>query len=52
MATEQLDPSKPCDLKETFDMGLHLPTDHPEVIAEKNPCAVPTVIRRCPVGNR
>jgi isopenicillin N synthase-like dioxygenase len=35
IATEQLDPSKPSDLKETFDMGLHLPADHPEVLAEK-----------------
>lgn len=35
IATEQLDPSKPSDLKETFDMGLHLPADHPEVVAEK-----------------
>lgn len=35
IATEQLDPSKPSDLKETFDMGLHLPLDHPDVLAEK-----------------
>ncbi len=35
IATEQLDPDKPGDLKETFDMGLHLPADHPEVLAEK-----------------
>lgn len=35
IATEQLDPSKPSDLKETFDMGLHLPADHPEVLADK-----------------
>ncbi|SDA95095.1 Isopenicillin N synthase [Pseudomonas sp. NFACC15-1] len=35
VATEQLDPTKPSDLKETFDMGLHLPADHPEVMAEK-----------------
>jgi isopenicillin N synthase-like dioxygenase len=35
IATEQLDPSKPSDLKETFDMGLHLPADNPEVLAEK-----------------
>ncbi|WP_103311345.1 MULTISPECIES: 2-oxoglutarate and iron-dependent oxygenase domain-containing protein [unclassified Pseudomonas] len=35
VATEQLDPTKPSDLKETFDMGLHLPADHPEVLAEK-----------------
>jgi len=35
VATEQLDPAKPSDLKETFDMGLHLPADHPEVLAEK-----------------
>lgn len=35
IATEQLDPALPSDLKETFDMGLHLPADHPEVLAEK-----------------
>ncbi|EIK96579.1 2OG-Fe(II) oxygenase [Pseudomonas sp. M47T1] len=35
IATEQLDPSLPSDLKETFDMGLHLPGDHPDVLAEK-----------------
>ena len=35
IATEQLDPSKPSDLKETFDMGLHLPANHPDVLAEK-----------------
>ena len=51
IATEQLDPSKPSDLKETFDMGLHLPADHPKCW-RKNRCAAPTVIRRCPAGNR
>jgi isopenicillin N synthase-like dioxygenase len=35
IATEQLDPSLPSDLKETFDMGLHLPAGHPDVIAGK-----------------
>jgi len=35
IATEQLDPNQPSDLKETFDMGLHLPADHPDVLAEK-----------------
>jgi isopenicillin N synthase-like dioxygenase len=35
IATEQLDPNLPSDLKETFDMGLHLPANHPEVLAEK-----------------
>ncbi|MFI8745400.1 2-oxoglutarate and iron-dependent oxygenase domain-containing protein [Pseudomonas sp. NPDC077186] len=35
IATEQLDPSKPSDLKETFDMGFHMPVDHPEVLAGK-----------------
>ncbi|TBU84438.1 2-oxoglutarate and iron-dependent oxygenase domain-containing protein [Phytopseudomonas dryadis] len=35
IATEQLDPASPSDLKETFDMGLHLPGDHPEVLAGK-----------------
>nr|BFE91707.1 hypothetical protein GCM10020185_22430 [Pseudomonas brassicacearum subsp. brassicacearum] len=45
VATEQLDPTKPSDLKETFDMGLHLPADHPDVLAEKNPCVAPTATR-------
>ncbi|WP_213879689.1 2-oxoglutarate and iron-dependent oxygenase domain-containing protein [Pseudomonas sp. dw_358] len=35
IATEQLDPTLPSDLKETFDMGLHLPADHPEVVVSK-----------------
>lgn len=35
IATEQLDPSKPSDLKETFDMGFHMPPDHPDVLANK-----------------
>ncbi|CAD5108964.1 2-oxoglutarate and iron-dependent oxygenase domain-containing protein [Zestomonas carbonaria] len=35
IATEQLDPSKPSDLKETFDMGFHMPADHPDVLAGK-----------------
>ena len=35
VATEQLDPSLPSDLKETFDMGLHLPEEHAEVRAGK-----------------
>ena len=35
VATEQLDPIKPSDLKETFDMGFHLPAEHPEVLAGK-----------------
>ncbi len=35
IATEQLDPAKPSDLKETFDMGFHMPPDHPEVLASK-----------------
>jgi hypothetical protein len=51
IATEQLDPSKPSDLKETFDMGLHLPADHPEVLAE-NPCAARIAIRQCQAGKR
>ncbi|EAN96965.1 putative thymine-7-hydroxylase [Trypanosoma cruzi] len=32
---EQLDPSAPNDHKETFDMGCHLPEDHPDVVAGK-----------------
>lgn len=35
IATEQLDPTKPSDLKETFDMGFHMPDDQPEVLAGK-----------------
>ncbi|MBA1272341.1 2-oxoglutarate and iron-dependent oxygenase domain-containing protein [Stutzerimonas azotifigens] len=35
IATEQLDPSRPSDLKETFDMGFHMPSDHPDVLAGK-----------------
>ena len=35
IATEQLDPNQPSDLKETFDMGFHLGADHPEVLAGK-----------------
>lgn len=33
--TEQLDPSKPGDFKETFDMGRNLAADHPDVMANK-----------------
>ncbi|HAQ74674.1 2-oxoglutarate and iron-dependent oxygenase domain-containing protein [Stutzerimonas nitrititolerans] len=35
IATEQLDPGQPCDLKETFDMGFHMSAEHPEVLAGK-----------------
>jgi len=35
IATEQLDPSKPSDLKETFDMGFHMPVDHPSPTAHR-----------------
>jgi len=35
VATEQRDPGKPSDLKETFDMGFHMPADHPDVLAGK-----------------
>jgi isopenicillin N synthase-like dioxygenase len=35
IATEQLDPSRPSDLKETFDMGFHMAAEHPEVLAQK-----------------
>lgn len=31
MKAEQLDPERPGDIKETFDMGLNLPSDHPLV---------------------
>lgn len=30
---ESLDPTKPADLKEAFNIGLDLPADHPELIA-------------------
>ncbi|CCD11778.1 unnamed protein product [Trypanosoma congolense IL3000] len=30
---ENLDPTKPFDSKETFNMGFHLPEDHPDVVA-------------------
>lgn len=33
--TEQLDPERPGDFKETFDMGRNLPEEHPDVIAQK-----------------
>ena len=33
--TEQLDPKRPADFKETFDMGRNLAADHPDVIAQK-----------------
>jgi isopenicillin N synthase-like dioxygenase len=32
LAEEQLDPSKPADRKEAFNIGLDLPPDHPEVL--------------------
>ncbi|CBZ24009.1 oxidase-like protein [Leishmania mexicana MHOM/GT/2001/U1103] len=32
---EQLDSSKPSDWKEAFDMGFHMPLDHPSVVAGK-----------------
>ncbi|WP_236215453.1 2-oxoglutarate and iron-dependent oxygenase domain-containing protein [Metapseudomonas otitidis] len=35
IATEQLDPTQPSDLKETFDMGFHMAAEHPEVLAGK-----------------
>lgn len=49
IATEQLDPSKPSDLKETFDMGFHMPADHPEVLAGK-PLRGSIATRICPAG--
>ncbi|MEH6442434.1 MAG: 2-oxoglutarate and iron-dependent oxygenase domain-containing protein [Oceanospirillaceae bacterium] len=35
IGTEQLDPTKPADFKETFDMGRNLAADHPDVLAKK-----------------
>ncbi|NQZ31133.1 MAG: 2OG-Fe(II) oxygenase [Oceanospirillaceae bacterium] len=35
IGTEQLDPKRPGDFKETFDMGRNLAPDHPHVLAEK-----------------
>jgi len=36
IATEQLDPALPSDFKETFDMALNLPPEHPDVLAGKS----------------
>lgn len=36
IASEQLDPERPSDFKETFDMALHLPPEHPDVLAGKS----------------
>jgi isopenicillin N synthase-like dioxygenase len=33
IGTETLDETRPTDLKEAFNIGLDLPTDHPEVVA-------------------
>jgi len=33
--TEQLDPERPGDFKETFDMARNLAEDHPDVLAQK-----------------
>ncbi len=35
IGTEQLDPNKPADFKETFDMGRHLAESHADVINSK-----------------
>ena len=35
IATEQLDPTRPSDLKETFDMGFQLDAEHPDVRGAK-----------------
>ena len=35
IATEQLDPERPGDFKETFDMARNLGADHPDVLANK-----------------
>ena len=34
MKGEALDPAKPADLKEAFNIGLEMPQDHPEIIAK------------------
>lgn len=44
---EQLDPSKPLDHKETFNIGFHLPLDHPCVAAGRplrGPNTYPTAL--------
>ncbi len=33
LGEEQLDPAKPADRKEAFNVGLDLPPDHPEILA-------------------
>jgi isopenicillin N synthase-like dioxygenase len=33
LSEEQLDPGKPADRKEAFNVGLELPPDHPEILA-------------------
>lgn len=35
LGNEALDPSKPADIKEAFNIGLELPADDPEIIAGK-----------------
>ncbi|RMX04893.1 2OG-Fe(II) oxygenase [Corticibacter populi] len=35
LSAEQLDPAQPGDYKETFNMGFHMPEDHPDVLAGK-----------------
>ena len=49
MKAEQLDPERPGDIKETFDMGLNLPPDHP-LIGANRPLYGPNQYPQRPVG--
>ncbi|WP_296063021.1 2-oxoglutarate and iron-dependent oxygenase domain-containing protein [uncultured Amphritea sp.] len=49
MKAEQLDPERPGDIKETFDMGLNLPSDHP-LIGANRPLYGPNQYPQRPVG--
>jgi isopenicillin N synthase-like dioxygenase len=35
LRSERLDPTAPADLNETFNIGLELPADHPEILAQR-----------------